>query len=62
CTLTQTECVTPMPTCAPLSAPCNNSQPELCCTGLCSPFPRDRAPGIGCCNPRGQPCPFESPQ
>ncbi|RIB11586.1 hypothetical protein C2G38_2250059 [Gigaspora rosea] len=48
-------------TCAPLSAPCNNSQPELCCSGFCSTLPHD-FPGVGCCNPKGQPCPIETPQ
>ncbi|CAG8736095.1 22181_t:CDS:1, partial [Racocetra persica] len=58
CTLTKTECVTPTPTCAPLSAPCNISHQELCCTGLCSTL----SPSFGCCNPKGQPCPIFSPQ
>ncbi|CAG8743908.1 1504_t:CDS:1, partial [Gigaspora margarita] len=60
CTFTKTECVTPTPICAPLSAPCNTSHPELCCTGLCSTFPRT-FPGVGCCNPKGQPCPIFTP-
>ncbi|CAG8846536.1 32542_t:CDS:1, partial [Gigaspora margarita] len=49
------------PTCAPLSAACNSSHPELCCSGLCSTLPHE-VPGVGCCNPIGQPCPIQTPQ
>ena len=53
CDPTSGECVA---LCAPVGAQCDQSQPEACCTGLCSPFS-----GFGCALPSGAACDINNP-